>query len=101
MERLDPYIQSTAGGDWKDCITKAYFDRVNLSATGFYKYAFLLNRLISMNVCWKRRKRENVCVRMLVVLLYALYIVHCDLQLYRLDCSGTLPLVESLTLINS
>ncbi|KAF5279176.1 hypothetical protein FQR65_LT03423 [Abscondita terminalis] len=36
-ERLDPYKKRYPEGAWKDWILKAYFDRVCLSATGFYK----------------------------------------------------------------
>ncbi|KAF5279178.1 hypothetical protein FQR65_LT03425 [Abscondita terminalis] len=37
-ERLDQYKKSNPKGTWEDWIMKAYFDRVSLSATGFYKY---------------------------------------------------------------
>ncbi|CAL4058678.1 unnamed protein product, partial [Meganyctiphanes norvegica] len=38
MERLAPYRKSNPEGCWDDWIKAAYFDRVSLSATGFYKY---------------------------------------------------------------
>ncbi|XP_042880077.1 xanthine dehydrogenase/oxidase-like [Penaeus japonicus] len=37
MQRLEPYIASNPKGEWDDWVTAAYFDRVSLSATGFYK----------------------------------------------------------------
>ncbi|KAG7154629.1 Xanthine dehydrogenase/oxidase-like 2 [Homarus americanus] len=37
MERLQPYIEKNPKGTWKEWIKGAYFDRVSLSATGFYK----------------------------------------------------------------
>jgi aldehyde oxidase len=37
MERLEPYIKKNPKGKWQDWVGAAYFDRVNLSATGFYK----------------------------------------------------------------
>lgn len=35
--RLDPIKEANPKGTWKEWINKAYFDRVSLSATGFYK----------------------------------------------------------------
>jgi xanthine dehydrogenase/oxidase len=37
MDRLQPYIQANPDGVWKDWVEKAYFDRISLSATGFYR----------------------------------------------------------------
>ncbi len=36
-ERLAPYRASKPSGTFKDWVSAAYFDRVNLSANGFYK----------------------------------------------------------------
>jgi len=36
-ERLRPYKEADPKGTWEDWVRKAYFDRVSLSATGFYK----------------------------------------------------------------
>ncbi|XP_068222819.1 xanthine dehydrogenase/oxidase [Palaemon carinicauda] len=35
--RLEPYIAKNSKGSWEDWIKAAYFDRVSLSATGFYR----------------------------------------------------------------
>lgn len=37
MSRIQYIIDSDPTGKWEDWITKAYFDRVSLSATGFYR----------------------------------------------------------------
>jgi xanthine dehydrogenase/oxidase len=37
MERLEPYKRANPKGKWEDWVNSAYFDRVSLSATGFYK----------------------------------------------------------------
>lgn len=37
LQRLEPYIASNPKGSWDDWVKAAYFDRVSLSATGFYK----------------------------------------------------------------
>lgn len=37
MQRLEPVKQSNPTGTWKDWIMAAYFQRISLSATGFYK----------------------------------------------------------------
>ncbi|XP_027209904.2 xanthine dehydrogenase/oxidase isoform X1 [Penaeus vannamei] len=37
MQRLEPYMASNPKGSWDDWVKAAYFDRVSLSATGFYK----------------------------------------------------------------
>lgn len=37
MERLRPYRQKNPSISWDDLVNQAYFDRVNLSAQGFYK----------------------------------------------------------------
>ncbi|XP_029448890.1 xanthine dehydrogenase/oxidase isoform X2 [Rhinatrema bivittatum] len=37
LQRLEPYKSSKPKGSWEDWVTAAYFDRVSLSATGFYK----------------------------------------------------------------
>nr|CAD7392474.1 unnamed protein product [Timema cristinae] len=37
VDRLKPYKDANPKGEWKDWVHKAYFDRVSLSATGFYK----------------------------------------------------------------
>ncbi|KAM9836215.1 xanthine dehydrogenase/oxidase [Aulostomus maculatus] len=36
-ERLEPYRTKNPKGSWEDWVKAAYFDRVNLSANGFYK----------------------------------------------------------------
>uniref|UniRef100_A0A8C7F8D3 Xanthine dehydrogenase n=1 Tax=Oncorhynchus kisutch TaxID=8019 RepID=A0A8C7F8D3_ONCKI len=38
LHRLEPYKTKNPKGCWEDWVTAAYFDRVNLSANGFYKY---------------------------------------------------------------
>ncbi|XP_074641263.1 xanthine dehydrogenase/oxidase-like isoform X2 [Tubulanus polymorphus] len=37
MERLKPYIKSKPDKTWDDWVSDAYFDRVSLSSTGFYR----------------------------------------------------------------
>ncbi|XP_078350679.1 xanthine dehydrogenase/oxidase-like [Oculina patagonica] len=37
LERLKPYQMENPKGKWEDWVRSAYFDRVNLSANGFYK----------------------------------------------------------------
>ncbi|KAL9964447.1 hypothetical protein ACROYT_G028091 [Oculina patagonica] len=37
-ERLKPYQMENPKGKWEDWVHAAYYDRVNLSANGFYKY---------------------------------------------------------------
>uniref|UniRef100_A0A4W4HGA0 xanthine dehydrogenase n=1 Tax=Electrophorus electricus TaxID=8005 RepID=A0A4W4HGA0_ELEEL len=37
LQRLEPYKAKNPKGFWEDWVTAAYFDRVNLSANGFYK----------------------------------------------------------------
>ncbi|XP_039283580.1 xanthine dehydrogenase [Nilaparvata lugens] len=37
LERLKPYKEANPKGTWKDWVHKAFFDRVSLSAAGFYK----------------------------------------------------------------
>ncbi|XP_066551006.1 xanthine dehydrogenase/oxidase [Amia ocellicauda] len=37
LKRLEPYQSSNPKGCWEDWVKAAYFDRVSLSATGFYK----------------------------------------------------------------
>ncbi|RZF38598.1 hypothetical protein LSTR_LSTR010931 [Laodelphax striatellus] len=37
LERLKPYKDANPKGTWKDWVHKAFFDRVSLSAAGFYK----------------------------------------------------------------
>nr|CAD7263587.1 unnamed protein product [Timema shepardi] len=37
VDRLKPYKDANPKGEWKEWVHKAYFDRVSLSATGFYK----------------------------------------------------------------
>ncbi|KAK8737718.1 hypothetical protein OTU49_004207 [Cherax quadricarinatus] len=37
MKRLQPYIAQSPQGTWEEWVKAAYFDRVSLSATGFYK----------------------------------------------------------------
>uniref|UniRef100_A0A8C7F7Y5 Xanthine dehydrogenase n=1 Tax=Oncorhynchus kisutch TaxID=8019 RepID=A0A8C7F7Y5_ONCKI len=37
LHRLEPYKTKNPKGCWEDWVTAAYFDRVNLSANGFYK----------------------------------------------------------------
>uniref|UniRef100_A0A8B9RDK4 Xanthine dehydrogenase n=1 Tax=Astyanax mexicanus TaxID=7994 RepID=A0A8B9RDK4_ASTMX len=38
LQRLKPYKTSKPKGNWEDWVTAAYFDRVNLSANGFYSF---------------------------------------------------------------
>ncbi|XP_030645465.1 xanthine dehydrogenase/oxidase [Chanos chanos] len=37
LQRLEPYKTKNPKGSWEDWVKAAYFDRVNLSANGFYK----------------------------------------------------------------
>ncbi|KAF4519991.1 hypothetical protein B566_EDAN005491 [Ephemera danica] len=37
LDRLKPYREANPEGAWKDWVNAAYFDRVSLSTTGFYK----------------------------------------------------------------
>lgn len=37
MKRLKPVIESNPNGTWEEWVTKAYLERISLSATGFYK----------------------------------------------------------------
>ncbi|XP_063040378.1 xanthine dehydrogenase/oxidase [Engraulis encrasicolus] len=37
LQRLEPYKAKNPTGTWEDWVRAAYFDRVNLSANGFYK----------------------------------------------------------------
>jgi len=37
LERLKPYQMENPIGKWENWVSSAYFDRVNLSANGFYK----------------------------------------------------------------
>ena len=37
LARLLPYKEARPEGTWEDWVSAAYFDRVSLSATGFYK----------------------------------------------------------------
>ncbi|XP_062863680.1 xanthine dehydrogenase/oxidase isoform X2 [Trichomycterus rosablanca] len=37
LQRLEPYKSKDPKGSWEDWVKAAYFDRVNLSANGFYK----------------------------------------------------------------
>jgi len=37
VDRLEPVRQSNPKGSWRDWIIQAYFQRISLSATGFYK----------------------------------------------------------------
>ncbi|KAM8722350.1 xanthine dehydrogenase/oxidase [Acanthopagrus schlegelii] len=37
MKRLEPYKTKNPKGSWEDWVRAAYFDRVNLSTSGFYK----------------------------------------------------------------
>ncbi|XP_015770301.1 PREDICTED: xanthine dehydrogenase/oxidase-like [Acropora digitifera] len=37
LERLKPYQMENPKGSWEEWVSAAYFDRVNLSANGFYK----------------------------------------------------------------
>lgn len=36
-ERLEPFRKANPKGTWDEWVKKAYFDRVSLSATGYYK----------------------------------------------------------------
>ncbi|XP_061114412.1 xanthine dehydrogenase/oxidase [Conger conger] len=49
IQRLEPYRTKNPKGSWEDWVRAAYFDRVNLSANGFYKtpdlgYNFVTNQ---------------------------------------------------------
>ncbi|KAJ8353445.1 hypothetical protein SKAU_G00210120 [Synaphobranchus kaupii] len=49
LQRLEPYKTKNPKGTWEDWVRAAYFDRVNLSANGFYKtpdlgYNFVTNQ---------------------------------------------------------
>ncbi|KAJ8399470.1 hypothetical protein AAFF_G00411820 [Aldrovandia affinis] len=49
QQRLEPYKTKNPKGSWEDWVRAAYFDRVNLSANGFYKtpdlgYSFETNQ---------------------------------------------------------
>lgn len=37
VERLEPYKKANPNGNWKEWVSKAYYDRVCLSAVGFCK----------------------------------------------------------------
>lgn len=37
LKRLEPYREKYTSEKWPEMINKAYFDRVSLSATGFFK----------------------------------------------------------------
>jgi len=37
LQRLKPYRTSNPNGMWRDWVSAAYFDRVSLSASGFYR----------------------------------------------------------------
>ncbi|KAI4895470.1 hypothetical protein NFI96_023969, partial [Prochilodus magdalenae] len=37
LQRLEPYKSKNPNGSWEDWVKAAYFDRVNLSANGFYR----------------------------------------------------------------
>ncbi|XP_063994923.1 xanthine dehydrogenase-like [Diachasmimorpha longicaudata] len=37
MERIRHIIDSSPGGNWEEWISKAYFERISLSATGYYR----------------------------------------------------------------
>ncbi|XP_052058893.1 xanthine dehydrogenase/oxidase-like isoform X1 [Mytilus californianus] len=37
LERIEPYINANPKGSWEDWVNSAYFNRVSLSSTGFYK----------------------------------------------------------------
>lgn len=37
MKRLQPIMDSNPEDNWEDWIKKAYFQRISLSATGFYR----------------------------------------------------------------
>ena len=37
LKRLKPYKDANPKGTWEDWVISAYFDRVSLAATGFYK----------------------------------------------------------------
>ncbi|KAL5284170.1 XDH.2 family protein [Megaselia abdita] len=39
-DRIEPYRKKYPEKSWKDWVGKAYFDRISLSATGFYDYHF-------------------------------------------------------------
>ncbi|KAK7063243.1 hypothetical protein SK128_010508 [Halocaridina rubra] len=38
IQRLEPYVTQNPTGSWEDWVKAAYFDRVSLSAAGFYKW---------------------------------------------------------------
>ena len=41
LKRLEPYKAKNSKGKWADWVQAAYFDRVSLSATGFYRWGKL------------------------------------------------------------
>jgi xanthine dehydrogenase molybdopterin-binding subunit B len=41
LKRLEPFKAAKPKGKWADWVEAAYFDRVSLSATGFYRWGKL------------------------------------------------------------
>jgi len=38
LKRIEPYKEVNPNGTWREWVKSALTDRVNLSATGFYKF---------------------------------------------------------------
>ena len=54
VDRLEPVRQSNPKGSWRDWIIQAYFQRISLSATGFYKLILFLSFISSkFTICFK------------------------------------------------
>jgi len=53
MARLQPYIKANPKGEWKDWVSAAYYDRVSLSATGFYRS--VLSHFNDVLVVWPKK----------------------------------------------
>jgi len=50
VDRLAPIREANPKGTWTDWVLQAYFERISLSSTGFYKYIFIINILKSFMV---------------------------------------------------
>lgn len=42
MDRLAPIRKADPGGTWQQWVLQAYFQRISLSTTGFYKYNLII-----------------------------------------------------------
>ncbi|XP_077983142.1 xanthine dehydrogenase/oxidase-like [Glandiceps talaboti] len=49
MKRLEPFIDEKPKGSWKDWTSAAYYNRVSLSAAGFFKYPRRISGNINSN----------------------------------------------------